>query len=218
MCKKQTSVFLSSTESEIISLDAGLRMDGLLALDLWDMVIEVRRSINDTVQPNHDGIEETRARPNSKAKTHNHRRRQKVDQLSGVDYVHTNTHSSQGRSPLYIFEDSEAVIKMIIKGRRPTMRHVSRTHRVALVWLFYRINLEPKIQIEHVDTKNPFADFLTIGSFSIDEWDHILRLFSIMSFSVYSCSHFIDFLSDDQVRKQSAIQKEVKRRQQMKAL
>ena len=35
MCKKQTSVSHSSTESEIISLDAGLRMDGSLALDLW---------------------------------------------------------------------------------------------------------------------------------------------------------------------------------------
>ena len=40
-CKKQTSVSHSSTESEIISLDAGLRMDGLPALDLWDLVIEV---------------------------------------------------------------------------------------------------------------------------------------------------------------------------------
>ena len=36
MCKKQTSVSHSSTESEIISLDAGLRMDGFLALDLCD--------------------------------------------------------------------------------------------------------------------------------------------------------------------------------------
>ena len=34
MCKKQTAVSHSSTESEILSLDAGLRMDGLLALDL----------------------------------------------------------------------------------------------------------------------------------------------------------------------------------------
>ena len=36
MCKKQTSVSHSSTEAEIISLDAGLRMDGVLALDLCD--------------------------------------------------------------------------------------------------------------------------------------------------------------------------------------
>ena len=32
MCKKQTSVSHSSTESEIISLDAGLRLDGVTSL------------------------------------------------------------------------------------------------------------------------------------------------------------------------------------------
>ena len=36
-----------STESEVVSLDAGLRMDGLPALDLWDVVIEVLRSPQD---------------------------------------------------------------------------------------------------------------------------------------------------------------------------
>ena len=41
MCKKQTAVSHSSTEVEIISLDAGLRMDGIPALDLWGSVIEV---------------------------------------------------------------------------------------------------------------------------------------------------------------------------------
>ena len=55
------------------------------------------------------------------------------------------------------FEDNEAVIKMIIKGRSPTMRHVSRTHRVALDWLFDRINLDPRIQIRYIDTKHQLA-------------------------------------------------------------
>ena len=41
MCKKQTSVSHSSTEAEINSLDAGLRMDGIPALTLWGLVIEV---------------------------------------------------------------------------------------------------------------------------------------------------------------------------------
>ena len=41
MCKKQTSVSHSSTEAEIVSLDAGSRMDGIPALTLWDLVIEV---------------------------------------------------------------------------------------------------------------------------------------------------------------------------------
>ena len=51
---------------------------------------------------------------------------------------------------LYISDENEAVIKMILKGRSPTMRHVSRTHRVALDWLFDRINLDPKISIKYV--------------------------------------------------------------------
>ena len=41
MCKKQTSVSHSSTESEIISLDAGLRLDVIPALDLWDLIVFV---------------------------------------------------------------------------------------------------------------------------------------------------------------------------------
>ena len=41
MCEKQTSVSHSSTEAETISLDAGLRMDGIPALDLWNFVKEV---------------------------------------------------------------------------------------------------------------------------------------------------------------------------------
>ena len=44
--------------------------------------------------------------------------------------------------PRYIFEDIAAVIKMIIKGRSPMMRHVSGAHRVALDGLFDRINLD----------------------------------------------------------------------------
>ena len=41
MCEKQTSVSHSSTESEIISLVTGLRLDGLPALELWDLIVSV---------------------------------------------------------------------------------------------------------------------------------------------------------------------------------
>ena len=40
-CKKQTAVSHSSTESEIISLDTGLRLEGLRALELWDLIVSV---------------------------------------------------------------------------------------------------------------------------------------------------------------------------------
>ena len=41
MCKKQTTVSDGSTESEIISLDASLRMDDIPALDLLDLIVTV---------------------------------------------------------------------------------------------------------------------------------------------------------------------------------
>ena len=40
-CKKQTAVARSITEAEHISLDAGLRLEGL---DLWDLVLDVLHS------------------------------------------------------------------------------------------------------------------------------------------------------------------------------
>ena len=87
-------------------------------------------------------------------------------------FFHVN--SSQSGAMLHIFEDNEATIK-IIKGRSPAVRHVSRTHRVALKWFFDRINLELKIHIKYVDTKNQLADMLTKESLTRDEWNHLLR-------------------------------------------
>ena len=108
--------------------------------------------------------------------------------MENIDSVPSNVQSSRHVPLLYVFEDSEAVIKMIIKGRSPPMKHVSRTHRVALDWLFDRIKLDPKIQIKYIDTKNQLADILTKGNFSRDEWNHLLFLFNISHFSTINCS------------------------------
>ena len=62
---------------------------------------------------------------------------------SNIDHIPSKSKKSDSSAMLYVFEDTETVIKMIIGGRSPTMRHVSRTHRVALDWLFDKINLDP---------------------------------------------------------------------------
>ena len=108
--------------------------------------------------------------------------------LNIIDCVPSNVQSSRQEALLYVFEDNEAVIKMIIEGRSPTMRHVSRTHRVALDWLFDRINLDPTVQIKYIDTKNQLADILTKGNFTCDEWDHLLCLFNFSHFNSTVCS------------------------------
>ena len=61
MCKKQTSVSHSSAGSEVLSLHSGLRMDGLPALDFWDIVTVVSHSTKDKTQPKHTSMQETDA-------------------------------------------------------------------------------------------------------------------------------------------------------------
>ena len=139
MCKKQTSVSHSSKESEIISLDAGLRLDGIPALVLWDLIVLV---LGNTTQ-NHDRkVQPVVGRDTSHEPSQQSRGMFNV--LHNVDRVPSNVQFSHQEALLYVFEDNGAVIKMIINGRSPTMRHVSITHRAALDWLFDRINLDPK--------------------------------------------------------------------------
>ena len=175
MCKTQTSVSHSSTESETISLDTGLTLDGLLALELWDLIVSVFGNISHI-------SDRTGQLVNGKNKSHN-----KIDAMHDIDYVPSTVQSSNQEASLYVFEYNEAVIKMIMKGRSPTMRHVSRTHRVALDWLFDRINLDTKIQIKYIDTKNQLADILIKGNFTRDEWNHLLTLINISHFSSTAC-------------------------------
>ena len=134
MCKKQTSASHSSTESEIMSLDAGLRMDGKPALDLWDLIVTFLHGNTNQIKQVRGNLSTSLTRKQLPGK---------IDDMNNVGFVSSNANSSRKQAMLYIFEDNEAVIKMIIKGRSPTMRHVSRTHRAALDWLFDRINLDP---------------------------------------------------------------------------
>ena len=176
MCKKQTAVSHSSTESEIISLDAGLRLDGLPALELWDLIVS--GSVSQISDRTGRSVDVKR----------NQKSQGKINMMENIDSVPSNVQSLRQEALLYVFEDTEAVIKMIIKGRSPAVRHVSRTHRVALDWLVDRINLDPKIQIKYIDTKNQLAGILTKGNFTRDEWKHLLCLINVNHFSSTVCS------------------------------
>ena len=105
MCKKQTSVSHSSTESEIISLDAGLRLDWVPALDLWDLIVSV---LGNTIQ--------TPERPGRPVVSNKDQRSKGMTNvLNHIDCVPSNVRFSHQEALLYVFEDNEAVITMIIK-------------------------------------------------------------------------------------------------------
>ena len=103
MCKKQTAVSHSSTESEIISLDTGLRLDGLPALELWDLIVSVFGNSSHI-------SDRTVKLVNGKNKSHN-----KIDAMQDIDSVPSIVQSSRREALMYVFEDNEAVIRMIIK-------------------------------------------------------------------------------------------------------
>ena len=109
MCKKQTSVSRSSTEAEIISLDAGLRMDGIPALDLWNLGIEVFHCDQNPPDKNQGSIQGnwwhrvmTSARKKSRTKTST---KHDSSELFHIDNVPSNVRFSQSIAVLYVFED-----------------------------------------------------------------------------------------------------------------
>ena len=120
MCKKQTSVSHSSTEAELISLDAGLRSDGIPALDLWDLIVAVLGKTNKNRFEQDDLLKNKREVRSPPHTIHTRKQSQRViNDLDNVDFIPSNVQSFHLEALLYVFEDNEAVIKMIIKGKKP---------------------------------------------------------------------------------------------------
>ena len=108
MCKKQISVSHSSTESEIISLDAGLRLDGMPALDLWDLIVAVLHG--NAYQSNQARWDPCPNLLEVRSTLHTIQERKQyqgvINDLDNVDFI-PSTHQ---KALLYVFEDNEAVI------------------------------------------------------------------------------------------------------------
>ena len=96
-----------------------------------------------------------------------------------IDYVPCTIPLSKGKAKLIMLADNGAVIKMTIKGRSPNMRHVPRTHRVDLDWLFERFKRDKGVNIKYVSTKKQIADLLTKGSFSAEQWNNLCKMMQV---------------------------------------
>ena len=117
MCKKQTVVSHSSTESEIISLDTGLRLDGLPALELWDLIVSV---FGNTVQ-----TLERPGRPVVKVK--DQRSQGITNVLNHIDSVPSNVQSSRQEALLYVFEQSCSWL--VVRSNWSGSRNPNQIHR-----------------------------------------------------------------------------------------
>ena len=97
ICSNQLDVqknccFAQSTESEIISLDPGLRLDGLLALELWNLIVSVSGSATQT--------SDRTGRPVDTERSHKSQRR--IDVMKDIDSVPSNVQSLRIKELCYM--------------------------------------------------------------------------------------------------------------------
>ena len=129
LCKKNTAVSHSSSEAEVIAMDAGVRLEGLPALAFWEEVLTV---VNGCTLQRGSKLCPAMAQVNSSDADFGHTTEyyRIIEVLQAVDYIPLPLPPSSGLAQLLVLEDNEAVIKMCNKGRSAQMRHVCRTQRI----------------------------------------------------------------------------------------
>ena len=143
ICKKQGAVSHSSSEAEVISLDTGIRLEGIPAVSFWDQVVDVMEGKKPKVSSKPGATHGSVGMPTM------------YDILSNVDFVPPSLPPLKGKGRLVILEDNEAVIKMTIKQRALALRHTPQVQRVDLDFLFHIFRQDPSICIRYVNTKKP---------------------------------------------------------------
>ena len=195
LCKKQTSVSHSSTEAELISLDAGLRMDGLTALVLWEFgyrsislfsnsIKEYQRSTTRCVIPHQTSTSKTKLKTQPST----------TIILSWVMLIMFR----RTWSLLYLVRCSTFLRTMklwfikIIKGPSPQWDMYPEPTELLWIGCLTGLILIPKFRF---DTKHQLADILIKGNFTRDEWNDLLRLLNISHFSSTCCAQNSSMIS-----------------------
>ena len=67
---------------------------------------------------------------------------------------------------------------MVKKARSMALRHLPRTHRIDLHWLF-EVCSHPRVTMRYVNTKQQAADLMTKSLNNPEVWYHLLELAQI---------------------------------------
>ena len=79
---------------------------------------------------------------------------------------------------LIIAEDNEAVIKIVKKARSMALRHLPRTHRIDVQWLF-EVCANPRVRMLYVNTKQQIANLMTKSLNNPQILEHLLDIAQI---------------------------------------
>ena len=72
---------------------------------------------------------------------------------------------------MYIIDDNDAVIRMLVKDRSLNLCRVAITHKVYPDWLFERISWDLVDSFRYVRANEQVADFFTDSSFTSAQWN-----------------------------------------------
>ena len=84
-----------------------------------------------------------------------------------------------GKGQRVVFhEDNESMIKVCRTGKNPTMRHLLRSHGVAVAWLKEQFDCG-NYDLQYVPTDYQAADIYTKNFDNTDKWNNVRRLIGI---------------------------------------
>ena len=98
----------------------------------------------------------------------------------GLPFIDMWSSIINDQATIHVMEDNDAMIKVMLSGRNPTMRHLGRTHRISVAWLHERFK-EPQCQLHYCPTLSQCADIYTKAFENKDKWTHARRLISVMA-------------------------------------
>ena len=162
----------------------------LLALDLWDVLMEVWRSLNSTKTPTNPATAQLFAEWQIQTQTI---RKLKCWSIvaCGPRHHKTNAISSHGESQLYTFEENEAVIKMIIWGQKSNDETRAKNPQSCAWVVVWQDRFEPQDPNQICRHRKPTRRCCNQKIFSPGEWNHLVRSFNIVNFSMFSCKNIL---------------------------
>ena len=140
-------------------------------MTFWEFVVEL---LSNTTPKQAANSAETLAKPNTMELNPYSER---FDPAKYFAYTRPRTATV---TDLIIAEDNQAVIKIIQKARSMALRHLPRTHRIDLQWLF-EVCSNPRVHFRYVGTLRQVADLMTKALNKPETWAHLLDISQIRS-------------------------------------
>ena len=152
-----------------MAAEQGIRCEGLQALTFWEFVVDL---LSESHKSGAATGGDTQAKPNSMELN------PYSEKFEPAKYFAYTRPRGPTITDLIIAEDNQAVIKIIQKARSMALRHLPRTHRIDLQWLF-EVCSNPRVQIRYVNTLQQIVDLITKALNKPETWSHLLDIAQI---------------------------------------